>query len=90
MFKTLSQSAVGMDHIPVGIYRKWNINGTTIYVSDFAVSVKPIQPTSTSLLGSAAHFYKKSANPSTRGRSVVRFTLWLLLLPRKEFPGHSA
>ena len=90
MLKTLSQSAVDVGHVPVGTNRKWNINGTMIYVSDFAVSVKPIQPTSTSLLGSVAHFYKKSAIPGTRDRSVVRFTLWLLLLPRKEFPGQSA
>jgi hypothetical protein len=42
MFKTLSQSAVDVGHIPVRTYRKWNINGTMIYVSDFAVSIKPI------------------------------------------------
>jgi hypothetical protein len=90
MVKTLSRSTVDVGHIPMETYRKQNINGTMIHVSDFAVSVKPIRPTSPSLLGSVAHFYKKSAIPGTRGRPVVRYTLWLLLLPRKEFPGQSA
>jgi hypothetical protein len=56
----------------------------------FCYFTKPIRPTSTSLLGSVARSYKKSVIPCPRGISVVRFTLWLLLLPMKEFPVHSA